>query len=312
MAAIAALKDYQQFGLKNEAVEGTEETLVAADYTMLSYDCEIRRITEQAERRPTGTSFAPLQGVEARRLAEGKAIIEIASSGSSSIAPLSFAALLSSGAELGAGQLIKWGAESSSVVRGLATTFGWNDGVYHRRCYGARSTVKLRPNDKGFLVAELAFQGKYSRTSGGFVTGITQSTRRPAPCPGSMLQLDGVAAQWNEIGIDIGGKLETLEDYSAANLAGQTVRTEPNESADIVVFETGSPDWEAKTQNLTSTDLLPLQWTLGAGANNTLDLIGVLALTNVERIYVNAAAAFRLTGNFIRNGAAGSLYLAQS
>jgi hypothetical protein len=312
MAGIAALKDYQQFGVKSEAIEGTEETLVAADYSLLSYDCEIRRVTEQAGRRPVGTSAAPMQSVEARRIAEGKAVIEIASSGSSGTQPLSFPALLSSGAELGAGQLIKWGAESTSVVRGVAATFGWNDGAYRRRAVGARSTLKFRPNDKGFLVAEMAFQGRYERTSGGFVTGVTPSARRPAPCPGSILQLDSTTAQWNEIEIDIGGKLETLEDYSEDLLCGQTLRVEPVESANVVVFETGTPDWEAKTQNLTSVDLLPLQWTLGAGANNQLTFAGVLDVNNVERIYVNAAAAYRITGNFIRNASAGSLYLAQS
>lgn len=312
MASIAALKDYQQFGVKSEAVEGTEETLVAADYSMLTYDCEIRKMPELAGRRPVGTSAAPLQSVEARRIAEGKAVIEIASSGASGTQPLSFPALLSSGAELGAGQLIKWGAESTSVVRGVAATFGWNDGVYRRRAVGARSTLKFRPNDKGFLVAEMAFQGRYEKTSGGFVTGVTPSTRRPAPCPGSTLLLDGIAAQWNALEIDVAGKLETLEDYSEDLLCGQTLRVEPIESANFTVFETGSPDWEAKTQNLTSADLLPFQWNLGAGENNQLTFAGILDVQSVERIYVNAAAAYRVTGNFIRNGASGSLYLAQS
>lgn len=311
MAAIAALKDYVQFGLKTETVEGTAETVAAAQFAIPCYDPEIRRMSTQTERRPVGLSSSALQAVESRKIGTGKGVFEVAAAGSAAD-PLIFPLLLSSGGATGTGRQIKWGHDATTVVRGSAATFQHEDGLYVRKLSGARSTIKFRPNDKGVLVAEASMQGAYSKASGSFTASVTPSALRPAVIPGSVLSLAGTAVQWNDIELDIEGKLVTLEDYSNASLAGQTVIEDHKQTALVTVFETGTPDWESKQQNLTSGDLLAFSWTLGSGTNNILTFAGNLIPLSVERVYIGAAAAYKIQGEFIRNGSDGALTLTQT
>lgn len=311
MAGIAALKDYTQFGVKTELVEGTAETLASDYFSQICYDAEIRRASTQAERRPAGLSSSALQAVESRKIGTGKAVFEVAPAGSAAD-PLIFPVLLSAGGAVGTGRQIKWGHDATSVVRGSAATFQFEDGLYVRKLAGARSTIKFRPNDKGFLVAETSMQGAYSKASGSFTSSVTPSALRPAVIPGSALSLGGATVQWNDIEIGIEGTLVTLEDYSNASLAGQTIIEGHKQTAVVTVFETGTPDWESKQQNLTSGDLLALSWVLGSGANNTLTFAGSLVPLSVEDVYIGAAKAYKVTGEFIRNGSTGALTLTQT
>lgn len=311
MAAIAALKDYVQFGLKTEAVEGTAETLVAAQFAVPAYDPEVKRSSTQTERRPVATTSSALQSVESRKIGTGKVVLEVAPTGALTDPPI-FPALLSSGGATGTGRQIKWGHEATSVVRGSAATFQFEDGTFVRKLVGARSTIKFRPNDKGILVAELSMQGGYTKASGAFTSAVALSTLRPAVVPGSVLSLAGAAVQFNDVEINIEGNLVTLEDYSFATLAGQTILENHKQTASITVFETGTPDWEDKQKNLTAGDLMAFSWALGSGTNNILTFAGSLCCQNVERIYVGSAAAYKIDGEFVRNGSNGALTFTQT
>jgi len=312
MGSIAAVKDYVQFGAKNETAEGTAEPLAAANFIVPAYDVDIRRKSTQAERRPVGLSTSALQSVETNRIAEGKATLECYPSGSATVDPDIFAHLKSSGAASGTGRVLKWGHEASSVVRGSATTFQYENGIWVRKAFGARSTVKFRPNDKGYLVAEHVFQGAYSKASGSFTASVALATTKPLVCPGAVLSLGGSTVQYNDIEINIEGKLNTLEDYSAANLAGQTIIQDHKQTAVVTVFETGTPDWELKAQNLTAGDLAAFSWALGSGTNNIWTFAGTTIITDVTPTFVANAAAFKVTLEFQRNGSTGALTLTQT
>lgn len=193
-----------------EAVEGTAETLVAAD-AILAFNHKFEPSIEMHKRYPKKASLSPVLSLPGVR--SGKMSFEVEMTGGAAGAAIHFSDLIKA---CGVGETLV--ASTSATYKPISTaipavTIGRHMDGIRQRIWGARGSAKLvlEIGKPGIFTFEM--QGAdFDRADEALLTGLSLSTTVPPVFQGATLTIDSYQAILSKVEIDFGNKLAARPD----------------------------------------------------------------------------------------------------
>ena len=202
----------RQVALKIESVEGTAETLAAADATMLVWDPKVDLDTPHFDREPARASMSNHAGVSGTRSGTITFRVEVRGSGTATTAPSWESALRCCGTVGTTTTKIDYNPISASIP---SCTIGlYADGKRYLFA-GCRGNVRLVGTVGEPVMFEFSFKGKLtSHADAALLGSITYETTVPPPLLNAAFSIQGLSAKVSKFEIDIGNELTLRTDIS--------------------------------------------------------------------------------------------------
>jgi hypothetical protein len=310
------IEKLQQLGYKSETIEGTAETLVAADFDTPVYSFSLERERDIHERRPLRSSFAPVQSVGGAF--RGKATVsgEVRGSAVDNTPPDWYALARSAGATLATDVLSFGVAITSATEIGTSLTLIGRDSINARTIAGARGSLKLIGEGAGMPIKfEYEGFGSYSEAAqDSMLAAAAPQAGQPAILMGSALSTGGVAVEYRAVEFAIENEVLSIKDGSKANGYGKHLITGQKLTlmADVWIT-TASADFWAKSANASSADQFAISWTFGSGTGLQFVLAGTAHITEApNKTYNDGLMSIPLKLEFTSNSDAAAATITQS
>lgn len=262
------LIERSQVACEIEAVEGTAETLEAAD-AFLAFAASFSPAQEVKERNPGTSSLSPHPGVPGKRSATMSFDVELGGTGNAGD-PLPFAdALKACGVQetLVANTSATYAPASDSVPS--VTIALYDDGKIYKM-WGARGKFTIDFVDGEPAVIHFEFTGAdWSEADGNLLAGVSYNTTLPPAFIGAQLTIDAYSAIIEKLTLDSGNNVTLRPDANASSGHKSAVITSrrPTITLDpenvLVATHDFLGKWRSGTQMALST-------TLGSAAGNTI------------------------------------------
>ena len=309
------IEQYQQLGAKKETTELTPIALTAPDYAIAWHEIGgVKAVNSMNERRLRRASFAPVQPVGGAYIGEASGTFEPVPSGTDGTAPLWYAFLEASGADI-ATDVATWGAQDTAYApQGSTLTIIHRDGQWARTAAGARVESLTFKAKRGELwLCEMTAIGRYSEVSASSFLATALPTINGKPFLGHAVSVGGSAVTVSEIEIKIENVISPVEDGTHESGNGKNIITEQRLTATITVLYDGT-DYFSKLRNIEAADLLDVSAQMSTGAaGNVLTWSGTMALMeDVEKTYIEGNGYLVLSGEFVATTLNAVLTLTQS
>lgn len=204
-----------QVFVKQEAVEGTAETLTAADY-ILAEKPSFKANTPPIERAPASTSFSPFASLQGLRSGSIEFDAELKGSGVRGTPP-EFAALLKAcgmSEAIVAGESVTYMPVSSSIP---SVTVGIIEDGVKKLIWGARGTFTLALVANQVPKFHFVLNGvDYSITDADFLDDVALLAVTPEPFINASFSIQDYAALIENMAIDIANTVSLRKDASAS------------------------------------------------------------------------------------------------
>ena len=310
------IEQFQQFGYKVETVEGTAETLVAADYDSVVLSASIDYERAVATRAPLRSTFSKIQPVGGATKGMVKASVEIRGSGTDATPPDWYAFLRAAGASVTT-DVATFGAEVTGAQEiGTTITCRTRDGIFERVAAGVRGSAKIVCEGAGMPIKiDFEGQGSYAQTATtSLVSAVAPVVGVPPVLMGSALLIGGTAVQYKDIEISVENEIfarpsgASTDGYNGYFITKQAFKMKCN------VWQTNATeDFFARLANTATTDVKAFSWTIGAGAGLTLTITGNIAFSEgMNRTYDSGMAIVPVTAEFITTSATAALTISQA
>jgi len=206
---------------KIEAVEGTAETLAAADANALAYDCQFEPNVNVFARKPIAQDLSPYSAIPGARSMRATFKQELKGSGAAGTAPaigkLLRACGMSETVNASTNVIYQRALGTPTVTLGLYSIPASGSNIRHL-IRGARGTFKLAPRVGDPPMLEFDFLGCYATVVD--IAGLTPSgleTTKPQPFLNTGFTMHGFAHKISTFSVDMGNALALRGDIANAS-----------------------------------------------------------------------------------------------
>jgi len=233
-----------QVAAKIESVEGTAETLVAAD-AFLVFTPKADPDVDRYKRDPVRENLGQLESLPGARSAKLSFTVELAGSGTAGTAPAW-------------GKLMKACGCSETVVPSTSVTYApasssipsmtlamYMDGVI-KKIWGARGTFQLVLEKGKPGLINFTFTGAdFSVTDGALLSGVSYTTVKPPVFLGVSFTYDSYAARIAKLSLDAGNNLTLADDItkSSGHFSALITERDPRISFDPEMVTVATKDF---------------------------------------------------------------------
>jgi hypothetical protein len=263
-----ALQRTQLLG-KIEAVEGTKESLVAAD-AVLVYDTGFDPTVEYNKRDPHRGTLSLMPPVAGAQSAKIKFAVELKGSGTKGTPPEwgKFMKACGFGETVAANTSVTYTPASSSIP---SMTLGlYRDGIINR-IWGARGTVRLELEAGKYGLLHFEFTGAaFERVDGALVSATYQSTVPPAFL-GATFTVDSYAAVVDKLTIDVANAVALRSSPAApsGHVSALITNREPKVTFDPEAVLVATKDFVGALKTGTT---MALSCQVGSANGNTITI----------------------------------------
>lgn len=270
------LMEVGQLAVETEAVEGTKETLVAAD-VFIAYDITIDPGIEMQERGGIRDTLSALKSVRGERSCTMSFATELKGSGAAGTAPAWGESLIACGASetIVASTSVTYEPSITnipSVTIGVKNADEVGTGGLAFRMWGCRGNCSLELNKGEFGRLVFTFEGAdWEVVDEALFGSVSYSTVEPVSCLGIAFTVDSYAAAISALTIDLGNVQTLLNDMnkSSGNLASKIVNRRAVGTIDPYLELIATYDWYGKWK---SGNEGALSAQLNGGAGNIIDI----------------------------------------
>lgn len=307
------LKRRMTLATKVEAVEGTAETLAAADANLLAYDVDFTPNVNTAGRKPIAQDLSAYSAIPGARSMRATFKAELKGSGSAGTAP-AIGKLLRG---CGFGETVTGGVSVvyqralglPSITLGLYAIPASGNNL-RKLIHGARGTFKLNPKVGDPPMIEFDFLGCYSAVAD--IAGLTPSgieTTKPVAFLNTAFTMQTFAHKISQFMIDGGNALALRGDIAAAS----------GYKSCLIVDSEGIFSFDPETELVATHDYhgimlagteASMTVTIGATAGNICTITAPKCqYTKVGPVDREGISAFSVEGKFNRNAGNDELVL---
>lgn len=210
------LEAREQLAFETEDVEGTAETLVAADVILVA-NAKFTPDVKMNERPNRSSSLSPFAAVPGFRSAQIEFDVELKGSGTAGTAPPIGELLLACGYSetIVAGTSVTYLPASASIP--TLTMALYMDGVAHK-IWGARGEVTFPLKTGEICWAHFVFTGAdFSVIDAAFLSGVSYNSTVPEAFLNASLTIDSYAALLAKLDISMGNTIELRQDANSSS-----------------------------------------------------------------------------------------------
>lgn len=296
------LEQYQQLGVKTEAVELTPEALVAADFGGAWHTIGgVVPVDDMNERRVRRAALSPIQPVGGAFVGNASGTFEPTPYGTDGTAPWWYQLLAAAGATIST-DVATFGAQATSYAPiGAACTIEHRDGAYQRILSGARvETMRFHAERGAVWLCDFTAVGRYSQASQANFLSTSLPSIAGKPFLGHAVSVGGSTVDCASLEIVITNAISPVQTSAHASGNGKNIITEQRCTMTAVILDEGV-DYRDKHRNDASGDVLAISAQMSAGsAGSVLTWTGNLSLMENPAVEYREGNGYRtLTGEFI-------------